>query len=201
MFVIGLTGGIGSGKSEVTRKLQELGAEVIDADRVGHQAYTPHTEAWEAVVAAFGQGILQPNSEVDRRKLGAIVFADPKELARLNSIMHPRMFKMIQGQLEAMRARGVRVAVVEAAILIEAQWTPLTDEVWVVASDEAVVVQRVKQRNNLPEEEILRRIRSQLSNQQRARHATVLIENNGSLEELSQHVQKLWDSRVQGRVV
>ncbi|MBI4198212.1 MAG: dephospho-CoA kinase [Chloroflexi bacterium] len=200
MFVIGLTGGIGSGKSEVTRKLLGLGAEVIDADRVGHQAYTPHTEAWEAVVAAFGQGILQLNSEVDRRKLGAIVFSDPKELARLNSIMHPRMFKMIQGQLEAMRARGVRVAVVEAAILIEAQWTPLTDEVWVVTSDEEVVVQRVKQRNNLPEEEIRRRIRSQLSNQERARHATVLIENNGSLEELNQHVQELWDSRVQGRV-
>ncbi|MBI2170862.1 MAG: dephospho-CoA kinase [Chloroflexi bacterium] len=200
MFVIGLTGGIGSGKSEVTQKLLGLGAEVIDADRVGHQAYTPHTEAWEAVVAAFGQGILQLNSEVDRRKLGAIVFSDPKELARLNSIMHPRMFKMIQGQLEAMRARGVRVAVVEAAILIEAQWTPLTDEVWVVASDEEVVVQRVKQRNNLPEEEIRRRIRSQLSNQERARHATVLIENNGSLEELNQHVQELWDSRVQGRV-
>lgn len=200
MFVIGLTGGIGSGKSEVTQQLQELGAEVIDADKVGHQAYTPHTETWQAVVEAFGQGILQPNSEVDRRKLGAIVFSDPKELARLNSIMHPRMFKMIQGQLEAMRAKGVSVAVVEAAILIEAQWTPLADEVWVVASDEEVVVQRVKQRNNLPEEEIRRRIRSQLSNQERARHATVLIENNGGLEELRRRVQKLWEHRVQGRV-
>ncbi len=201
MLVIGLTGGIGSGKSEVTRKLQELGAEVIDADKVGHQAYTPHTETWEAVVAAFGQGILQPNEEVDRRKLGAIVFSDPKEPARLNSIMHPRMAKMIQGQLEAMRARGVKVAVLEAAILIEANWTPLVDEVWVVAAPEDTVVQRVQQRSNMPGEEIRRRIRAQLSHEERAKRATVVLENDGGLEELRNQVQQLWDNRVQGRAV
>lgn len=199
MLVIGLTGGIGSGKSEVTKKLQELGAEVIDADRVGHQAYTPHSETWDAVVAAFGEGILQPSGEVDRRKLGAIVFGDPKELARLNGIMHPRMAKMIQGQLDAMRTKGVKVAVLEAAILIEANWTPLVDEVWVVAAPEDTVVERVQARNNLPPEEIRRRIRSQLSNQERAKHAAVLIENTEGLQALQDQVQKLWHHRVQGR--
>ncbi|MBI4339829.1 MAG: dephospho-CoA kinase [Chloroflexi bacterium] len=199
MFVVGLTGGIGSGKSEVTRKLRELGAEVIDADLVGHQAYLPQTETWQAVVNAFGQGILQPTGEIDRRKLGSIVFSDPKELARLNAIMHPRMFRMIQGQLDELRAKGVQVAVVEAAILIEANWTPLVDEVWVTTASEDVVVQRVHQRSNLPEEEVRRRIRSQLSNHERAKHATVVIENNGGMEELRCEVQHLWESRVQGR--
>ena len=200
MFVIGLTGGIGSGKSAVTALLGELGAAVVDADKVGHQAYQPHTETWQAVVDAFGTDILQPNEEVDRRKLGAIVFSDPKELARLNSIMHPRMYTMLEVQLNEMRESGVEVAVVEAAILIEAKWTPLVDEVWVTVASEDTVVLRVQQRNNLAEEEIRRRIRSQLSNEERAEHANVVIENNAGMQELQDKVNDLWNNHVQGRV-
>lgn len=200
MKVIGLTGGIGSGKSEVSRMLQALGAEIIDADRIGHQAYRPRTEAWEAVVAAFGEQILQPNGEVDRKKLGAIVFAESDALARLNAIMHPRMYKMLKERLEELREQGTEVAVVEAAVLIEAGWTPLVDEIWVTEAEEDVVVGRVRLRSNLPEEEIRRRIRSQLSREERASRATAVIENNGGLEELRQRVQELWDSRVQWRV-
>ena len=200
MFVIGLTGGIGSGKSAVTALLGELGAAVVDADKVGHQAYQPHTETWQAVVDAFGTDILQPNEEVDRRKLGAVVFSDPKELARLNSIMHPRMYTMLEVQLNEMRESGVEVAVVEAAILIEAKWTPLVDEVWVTVASEDTVVLRVQQRNNLAEEEIRRRIRSQLSNEERAEHANVVIENNAGMQELQDKVNDLWNNHVQGRV-
>ena len=200
MFVIGLTGGIGSGKSAVTALLGELGAAVVDADKVGHQAYQPHTETWQAVVDAFGRDILQPNEEVDRRKLGAIVFSDPKELARLNSIMHPRMYTMLEVQLNEMRESGVEVAVLEAAILIEAKWTPLVDEVWVTVASEDTVVLRVQQRNNLAEEEIRRRIRSQLSNEERSEHANVVIENNAGMQELQDKVNDLWNNHVQGRV-
>ena len=200
MFVIGLTGGIGSGKSAVTALLGELGAAVVDADKVGHQAYQPHTETWQAVVDAFGTDILQPNEEVDRRKLGAVVFSDPKELARLNSIMHPRMYTMLEVQLNEMRESGVEVAVVEAAILIEAKWTPLVDEVWVTVASEDTVVLRVQQRNNLAEEEIRRRIWSQLSNEERTEHATVVIENNAGMQELQDSVKELWNNHVQGRV-
>ena len=200
MFVIGLTGGIGSGKSAVTALLGELGAAVVDADKVGHQAYQPHTETWQAVVDAFGTDILQPNEEVDRRKLGAVVFSDPKELARLNSIMHPRMYTMLEVQLNEMRESGVEVAVLEAAILIEAKWTPLVDEVWVTVASEDTVVLRVQQRNNLAEEEIRRRIRSQLSNEERSEHANVVIENNAGMQELQDKVNDLWNNHVQGRV-
>lgn len=199
MIVIGLTGGIGSGKSEVSRKLKELGAEVIDADLVGHEAYLPHTAAWEKVVAAFGQGILQPSGEVDRRKLGPIVFSDPNALARLNAIMHPRMYEMLRERLDVLRSQATKVAVIEAAILIEANWTPLVDDVWVTEATEDVVVERVGKRNNLPADEILRRIRSQMSRDERAKHATARITNNTSLEELHRQVEKLWNSRVGGR--
>ncbi len=199
MIVIGLTGGIGSGKSEVSRKLKELGAEVIDADRVGHEAYLPHTLAWTEVVAAFGQEILQPSGEVDRRKLGTIVFSDPKRLAQLNAIMHPKMYEMLRERLDVLRSQGTQVAVIEAAILIEANWTPLVDEVWVTEANEDVVVERVGKRNNLPAEEVRRRIRSQMSREERAKHATATVANNKGIEELDRQVEQLWDSRVRGR--
>ena len=119
MIVIGLTGGIGSGKSEAARMLQELGADVIDADRIGHEAYLPNTETWVAVVAEFGNEILQPTSEIDRKKLGAKVFSDPPAMARLSAIMHPRMYDMIEERIGRLRDQGMEVAVVEAALLVE----------------------------------------------------------------------------------
>ena len=108
MLVIGLTGGIGTGKSEVTRLLQALGAIVINADRVGHEAYNPGSESWHQVIEAFGDDVLQPDGEIDRRKLGAIVFSDPEQLARLNQIMHPRMGRIVAEELEGLRAQGHR---------------------------------------------------------------------------------------------
>ncbi|MDP2953025.1 MAG: dephospho-CoA kinase, partial [Chloroflexota bacterium] len=120
MLVIGLTGGIGSGKSTVSGVMADLGATVIDADKVGHQALKPKTPAWHDIVAAFGRGVLKENEEVDRAKLGQIVFSDPKALKRLNAIMHPRMSEMMRERLAALKAEGVGVVVLEAALLIEA---------------------------------------------------------------------------------
>ena len=93
MFVIGLTGSIGTGKSEAARQLEALGASIISADEVGHEAYTPNTEAWEQVIAAFGDDILQDDGDIDRRKLGAIVFSDPSQLEKLNQIMQKKIVK------------------------------------------------------------------------------------------------------------
>ena len=199
MIVIGLTGGIGSGKSEVSRILSELGAYIIDADQVGHEAYQPHTETWEELVAAFGKNILQPSGEVDRRKLGSIVFSDPDALARLNAIVHPRMREMMSERLEERRQQDVKVAVIEAAVLLEAGWESLVDEVWVTTANDDSVVQRISQRNNLSEEEIRKRINSQMKNEERISRASSVIENSGSLEVLWQRVRDLWYERVQGR--
>jgi dephospho-CoA kinase len=193
MKVIGLTGGIGSGKSTVSQILAELGVVVLDADKVGHQAYQPGTETWKDVVAAFGQEVVAADGSIDRKKLGAIVFGDPKALERLNRIVHPRMYDMMAEQIEEYRQQGVEVVVLEAAILLEANWTPLVDEVWVTVASEPTVVRRVKERTGLPEEQIRSRIRSQLSNEERKKQASVVIRNDGSLDELRAKVVELWE--------
>ena len=202
MRVIGLTGGIGTGKSLVAHMLGELGAEIIDADRIGHEAYTPHTPVWKEVVEAFGEDILQPSGEIDRKRLGSIVFSDPNELARLNSIMHPRMAEMIHQKVQQLESEGAETVVVEAAVLVEAGWDklPWVDEVWVTKSDEEQVVQRIKERNNLPDEEIRKRIGSQLPFEERSRNAQVVVDNSGAIDDLKQAVESIWESRVKGKV-
>ena len=121
--VIGLTGGIGSGKSTAAQMLGELGAEVIDADKVGHKIYVPDTPAWREIVEAFGDGVLAADRSVDRTRLGPIVFADPQALQTLNRITHGKIYAFIQGQIDYIRQQQkTRVVVVEAAILLEAGW-------------------------------------------------------------------------------
>ena len=200
MQVIGLTGSIGTGKSEVTRVLQELGAEVINADQVGHEAYTPHTDSWNAVVDAFGQGILQPDGEIDRRKLGAIVFADSGQMAKLNGIMHPRMADMVAEKIEQMRSRGVQVVVVEAALMFEAGWETLVDEVWATDSPLEMVFQRLMSRNGLDEAEVRKRLASQMDIQERLDRSGVVVENSGDVLALEATVKTLWESRIKGKV-
>ena len=200
MLVIGLTGGIGTGKSEVARILAELGAVVISADQIGHDAYSPGSEAWREVVEAFGTDILQPSGEIDRKRLGAIVFSDAQQLARLNSIMHPRMARMVVDRLERLRAEGVPVVVVEAAVLLEAGWDSLVDEVWVTDSPPEVVIQRVQARNGLGEAEVRKRISSQMPAAERRARATVVVDNSGDLAALQRTVRSLWDQRVTGRI-
>jgi len=192
MKVIGLTGGIGSGKSTVSQCLAELGAVIIDADKVGHEAFKPNTEAWHEVVATFGRQILTPGGEVDRKKLGEIVFSQPESLAQLNQIMLPRMYDMVKAQVEEHRLQGVDVVVLEAPILIEANWTSLVDEVWTTVAPEAVVLERLRKHRGLAEEETLARIRSQLSTEERVKHADVVINNDGDLDELKAKVKELW---------
>jgi dephospho-CoA kinase len=200
MLVIGLTGGIGTGKSEVSRILRELGATIIDADLVGHEAYRPHSAAWQDVVVTFGEQVLQPSGEIDRKRLGSIVFSDPAELGKLNAIMHPRMAEMIQAEIGRHRDEGVEVVVVEAAVLVEAGWEYLVDEVWVTSSPEDMVLERLRLRNGLSDDAIKRRISAQLPPEQRLCHAQAVVRNSGNIGELQQEVESLWSDRVKGKV-
>ena len=200
MLVIGLTGSIGTGKSEVTRQLQELGAAIINADQVGHEAYTPGSESWKEVVGAFSEDILQPSGEIDRKRLGAIVFADPELLAKLNAVMHPRMAGMVAQKIYGFRQEGVRVVVVEAALLYEAGWETLTDEVWAVDSPLETVIERLRSRSGLDETEVRRRIDSQMDIQERLARADVVVDNSGDIAALSLVLKSLWETRVEGRV-
>jgi dephospho-CoA kinase len=192
MKVIGLTGGIGSGKSTVSRFLAELGAKVIDADKIGHELFRPDTEAWHEVVATFGREILATDGSIDRKKLGAIVFADPQALAKLNRIMHPRIQEAVRAQLERYRSQGVAVVVVEAPLLVEAGWRSLVDEVWVTTAPEATILKRLKERAGLSEEESRARLRSQLASEERIKQADVVIDTDCSLDELRTKVRELW---------
>jgi dephospho-CoA kinase len=196
MLVIGLTGSIGTGKSEAARQLQILGASIISADQVGHEAYTPNTEAWEQVVAAFGDDILQDDKDIDRRKLGAIVFSDPSQLEKLNAIMHPRMARMVSDKIEVLRGQGVKVVVVEAALLFEAGWDTLVEEVWVTDSSEDIVVGRLKERNGLSEEEAKKRINSQMDRAERIERSDFVIDNSSDMAGLESAIKELWDCRV-----
>lgn len=200
MVVIGLTGGIGTGKSEVSKLLQELGAVVIDADRLGHEAYRPHTEAWQEVVAAFGSDILQPNGDIDRKKLGQIVFNDAAALAKLNAIMHPKIARMARERIQQLQTQGIHTIVLEAAVLIEAGWTSLVDEVWVTWVPVETAIRRVQARNHLPEDAVRARINSQMPFEERSKHARVVIDNSGDLEQLRRQVHEVWNSRIRQRV-
>ena len=195
MLVIGLTGGIGTGKSQVSRALEGLGAEIVNADLLGHEAYRPNTEPWQEIIETFGEEVLAPGGEVDRKSLGAVVFADTKALERLNAIVHPHIYRMVMERIAESAAAGRSVVVVEAALLLEANWTDLVDEVWVTTSSEDSVVQRLQGRG-LDEEAVLLRIRSQMGQAERARHADALIENDGSLADLDERVRELLNSSV-----
>src|SRR5262249_58988775 len=129
-------GGIGSGKSTASQILGELGAEVIDADKVGHRIYLPDTPAWREIVAAFGEGVLAPDRTIDRTRLGLIVFSNPDALRQLNAIAHGKMFSYIHGQIDYMREKQEAHAVVrEAATVLKAGRHPLLDQTRVVVTD------------------------------------------------------------------
>ena len=198
MKVIGLAGGIGAGKSEVSRILGEMGAEVLNADRYGHEVYLPGTEGLREVVEAFGEDVLQPNGEVDRRALGGKVFGNPEAMASLNAIAWPRIRQKIEEGIEEQRQLGTGVVVLDAAVLIEAGWTDATDEVWVVTAPEEDVIRRIQARNNLTEEQIRARMASQMSSEERVEHADVVVANEGDLQELQRKVGELWEERLAG---
>lgn len=194
--VIGLTGGMGSGKSTVSQLLAEFGAVIIDADKVGHEAYQPSTKTWRDLVAAFGRQIVAQDGSIDRKKLGAIVFGSQEQLERLNHVVHPRMFEMMKERIEQYRQQGVKVVVLDAAILFEANWTPLVDEIWVVIASESLVITRAKARTGLPEEQIRSRLNSQMPVEEKVKKANVVIQNDGTFEDLQVQVRNLWGKLV-----
>ena len=197
MLTIGVTGGIGSGKSTVTKFLEALGAPIIDADKVGHAIYAPDGPAYSDVIAAFGRGILASDGTIDRRKLGPIVFADAGALKRLNSIVHPKMFARMGEMIKHLRAGGeCNPIVVEAAILIEANWQALFDEIWLVVASKERVVERIERERGFKPEQTEARIRAQLSDEERQKHSTLVITNNGTIGELHEKVTHLWQSAL-----
>jgi len=198
MLTIGLTGGIGSGKSTVAQILGEFGAAILDADKVAHTTYAPGGPAYDAVIAAFGAQVLAPDRTIDRKKLGAVVFGNPEQLNKLTSIVWPATFESIRRNVAELRASGAKLPIiVEAAILIEANWQPLFDEIWLVRAPREQVVTRIEIQRGLKPAETETRIRAQLSDEERAKNATLVIENNGSIEELRDLLKTVWSEALE----
>jgi dephospho-CoA kinase len=192
MTVIGVTGNIGSGKSAVCRILAKLGASIIDADELAHQSYKPHSQAWQELINAFGKDILKANEEIDRQKLGQLVFANPAALALLNQIVHPKAYRMAQEKIEDYRHQGAKAIVVEATLLIEAGWTDLVDKVWLVVTPEDVAIQRLRQHEGISKAQILARLEAQMPAEEKMKYADEVISNDGDVPQLEAKVTELW---------
>jgi dephospho-CoA kinase len=191
LITIGLTGGIAAGKSVVSQMLAELGARVVDVDKVAHETYRKGAPGLEKLRAAFGEEVIGPDGEVDRRVLGGLVFGRPDQMKKLTDIVWP----LTRARLEEMKAAAAAepgVLVFEAAVLIEAGWTDLVDEVWLVEVPVEVARARLMARNGLTAQQADDRIASQISNAERRRYARVVIDNSGDLESLRQRVAAAW---------
>jgi len=194
--VVGLTGGIAAGKSTVSERLRACGAHVIDADRVGHRVLMREGgEAYEGVVAAFGAEILDEAGEIARPRLGRLVFADRARLAELNRLTHPSMTERMRREIENIRARisppPPPFIVLDAAVLFEAGWDALCDEVWTVSTPPARALERLVARNRLSPEAARARIEAQLGNAEREARTDRVIRNDGTLDALTAAVDTL----------
>lgn len=196
MRVIGLTGGIGTGKTKVALVLESLGAAVIDADLLAHETYALGTDGLTEVVAEFGGGVLTADGEVDRRRLADIVFNDRGALERLQSIVHPRTRAAVVDRLQHMRERRVEAVVLVAALLLEAGWADLVDEMWVTVAPEDLVADRVGLRDGLDADAFRVRVRAQMTQEARLARADVVIDNGGGLDQLRERVIGLWRERT-----
>ncbi|TDB95843.1 dephospho-CoA kinase [Actinomadura sp. 7K534] len=190
MLKVGLTGGIGSGKSEVSARLAELGAVVIDADRIAREVVEPGTPGLAAVVAEFGEEVLLPSGGLDREKVGRIVFGDPDRLAALNAIVHPLVGERMQELMDA--APDDAVVVYDVPLLVENDLAPMYDEVVVVDAPADVQLDRLVARRGMTEEDARARMANQASREDRRAVATHVIDNSGTLEALRSQVDNLW---------
>jgi len=197
MSVIGLTGGIAAGKSTAAELLREFGAVVIDADRLGHRSYEPGTPGFEKVVNHFGHDVVGKDGNIDRRILGGKVFGAPGELQRLNELIWPEIRTLIREEIAQIRTTDKNAFIVlEAAVLIEAGWQDLCDEIWVVYTSTKSAVDRLRTRNGLTEEAAMARIESQMSTKDRLSYAQVKIENSATEDQLRQRMEKAWKALI-----
>jgi len=195
--VIGLTGGIASGKSTAARLLDDLGAPVIDADQLARDAVRPGTEALAAIVAAFGGDVLQANGTLDREALGKLVFSNPQARRTLEWIVHPEIRRLARLKLQTLKESGARVVFYMAPLLIEAGADTLCDEIWVVGVDEATQLQRATARDGMSREEALQRMAAQMPLAEKAARGDVVIDNRGSIEELAVRLKVLWEEEME----
>lgn len=198
MLVVGLTGGICSGKSTVAGMFARLGAVVIDADRIAHELQAPGHALFNAILSDFGRTIVGEDGRIDRRRLGAVVFADPAARARLDEILQPAIVEECERRIRQAETSGAAVCLLDAALLIESGRHGRFDAMILVEASEAVQLDRLVTRMGLSRDEAIQRIRSQMPLEEKRRYASFVIRNEGSLEETERQVKAVWEQlRIQ----
>lgn len=170
--------------------LGKLGAAVVDADKLAHETYSPHSQTWQKLVASFGKSILTDTSEINRRSLGQLVFADPEALTTLNRIVHPAARKLAEEKIRHFQTHGAKVLALEATLLIEAGWLDLVNNIWLVTTPAAIISRRLHPRFN--NEQLTMRLKAQLPVSEKMKYADAVIHNDGDLAQLAAKVSALW---------
>ena len=192
MRIIGLTGGIGTGKSTILRIMEkECGAYVVETDKLAHQLMRQGEMAYQRILEHFGTGILDDQKEIDRAKLGSLVFADEKELQSLNQIVHPAVKEYILADIDSKKKEGkVAFYVIEAALLIEDGYKEICDELWYIYADEETRMERLKQNRGYSEEKCRSIFRNQLSEEEFSDHCDFEIDNSDDFEKTKEQIQQ-----------
>ena len=194
MKVVGLTGNIASGKSEVARIFRDLGAEIIDADQIAREVVKPGEAAWEEIRREFGDSVLNPDRTINRLKLGEIAFNDKEKRDKLNIITHPRIMVRIRELIERYGKEGVGVVIIEATLIVEKGGLKDTiGDLIVVTSEEETQISRILERDGFKREEALSRIESQMPIAEKVKHASYVIDNSGALSETRKQVEGVWE--------
>lgn len=191
MRIIGLTGGIASGKSAVAEIISSHGIPVIDADQLSREAVLPGTTALTLIAESFGNSVIDADGRLNREALARIVFSDEPSRKRLEAILHPAIKSLAELKLSDLRASGTPAAVYMAALLIEAAATDRVDEIWVVYTDRETQLGRIQKRDGVSAEEALKRVAAQMPMNEKAACGRIVIDNNGTIEELKLKVEKL----------
>lgn len=199
MRIIGLTGGIASGKSTVARILERLGARIIDADQLAREVVRTGQPAYEEIVREFGRAVLAADGSIDRKALGAIVFADADVRRRLDRITHPAIGRLAEQYIADCRKAGVPVVFYMAPLLIEAGATSRVEEIWVVYADPQTQARRVMARDGISLEDAMRRLASQMPMAEKVNYGKVVIDNTGALEDLERRVRDIWEREIVGK--
>jgi dephospho-CoA kinase len=197
VLTVGLTGGIGSGKSEVARRLADKGATIVDADQVAREVVEPGTPGLRQVVEEFGSGVLRPDGTLDRPALGAVVFADPQKLQALNAIVHPLVGARTAELVEQAQTSGAQICVHDVPLLVESGLAAAYEVLVVVAADPGTQLSRLTGIRGMTEPEARQRIAAQAPLADKVAVATHVIHNDGSLQELVEQVDRLWENLLQ----
>ena len=192
-LLVGLTGGIATGKSTVSEILRQLGCEIVDADRLARDVVEPEQPAWKQIVAEFGGGVVTAEGALDRKKLGAIVFADPERCKRLEAITHPAIRARFQARLDELAAQGFAgIVVFDAPVMIESGNYKNMDRLVVVVTDDATQAGRLQERDGTDEAEGRRKIASQMPLAEKAKLADYVIDNSGDREATAAEVRRVF---------